>query len=77
MEVFSVTHIIQSEFEKIKTRKNSVFGQFSLSVSLPPMHIFYKHQKDEVKGFCRGVLKNRIKFWGKCLDNSDLLKETI
>ena len=51
MEVFSVTHLIQSEFEKIKTRKNSVFGQFSLSVSLPPIHIFYKHQKDEVKGF--------------------------
>ena len=62
MEVFSVTHIIQSEFEKIKTRKNSVFGQFSLSVSLPPIHIFYKHQKDEVKGFAEASWKIELNF---------------
>ena len=41
-EIYSVNHRIQSEYRKIRTRKNAVFGHFSRSVPDDKPNIFQK-----------------------------------
>ena len=46
MEIYGVNLLIQSEYRKIRTRKNFVFGQFSRSVCF-----FYVLYPEEMQGF--------------------------
>ena len=41
-EVYGVNLRIQSEYRKIRTRKNSVFGHFSRSVTLEQQYLFQR-----------------------------------
>ena len=66
---------LNSEYRKIRTRKNSVFGHFPRSESFHVSYFcFCRSSRLEV--FCRkGVLRNFTKFTGKHLRHSLLFNE--
>ena len=56
MKIYSVNLHIQSEYRKIQTTKNSVFGYFSRSASLYDICLLQKLLEDFQGRTCRGVI---------------------